>query len=348
MSEKRIELHHIDPVEIFGVNDRLILRLGGYFPKLKVIARGNSIALKGCDKDIAAFEKALNRVIETRGKKRSLSIDDIDAIFESEPQERLLPEVSGVNSDIIVYGNDGKSIRARTKNQKKLVADYYKHDLIFALGPAGTGKTYTAIALAVRALKNREVKKLILTRPAVEAGERLGFLPGDLKEKLDPYLQPLYDALMDMIPSQKLKQYMEDGVIQIAPLAYMRGRTLESAFVILDEAQNTSFGQLKMFLTRMGENAKFIVTGDATQIDLPNREDSGLIKGISLLKSIKGISVINFTRDDIVRHPLVSKIVKAFEKEEETSLPGTAGTATAETASPESSESATAEPASKA
>ena len=314
MSEKRIELHHIDPVEIFGVNDRLILRLGGYFPKLKVIARGNSIALKGCDKDIAAFEKALNRVIETRGKKRSLSIDDIDAIFESEPQERLLPEVSGVNSDIIVYGNDGKSIRARTKNQKKLVADYYKHDLIFALGPAGTGKTYTAIALAVRALKNREVKKLILTRPAVEAGERLGFLPGDLKEKLDPYLQPLYDALMDMIPSQKLKQYMEDGVIQIAPLAYMRGRTLESAFVILDEAQNTSFGQLKMFLTRMGENAKFIVTGDATQIDLPNREDSGLIKGISLLKSIKGISVINFTRDDIVRHPLVSKIVKAFEK----------------------------------
>ena len=336
MSEKRIELHHIDPVEIFGVNDRLILRLGGYFPKLKVIARGNSIALKGCDKDIAAFEKALNRVIETRGKKRSLSIDDIDAIFESEPQERLLPEVSGVNSDIIFYGNDGKSIRARTKNQKKLVADYYKHDLIFALGPAGTGKTYTAIALAVRALKNREVKKL------------LGFLPGDLKEKLDPYLQPLYDALMDMIPSQKLKQYMEDGVIQIAPLAYMRGRTLESAFVILDEAQNTSFGQLKMFLTRMGENAKFIVTGDATQIDLPNREDSGLIKGISLFKSIKGISVINFTRDDIVRHPLVSKIVKAFEKEEETSLPGTAGTATAETASPESSESATAEAASKA
>ena len=195
--------------------------------------------------------------------------------------------------------------------------EYYKNDLIFALGPAGTGKTYTAIALAVRALKNREVKKLILTRPAVEAGERLGFLPGDLKDKLDPYLQPLYDALMDMIPPQKLKILMEDGTIQIAPLAYMRGRTLESAFVILDEAQNTSLGQLKMFLTRMGNNAKFIVTGDATQIDLPNKSDSGLAKGVSMLKGLKGISVINFNKEDIVRHPLVSKIVKVFEGETE-------------------------------
>ena len=204
-----------------------------------------------------------------------------------------------------------------TKNQKKLVAEYYKHDLIFALGPAGTGKTYTAIALAVRALKNREVKKLILTRPAVEAGEKLGFLPGDLKDKLDPYLQPLYDALMDMIPPQKLKLLMEEGTIQIAPLAYMRGRTLESAFVILDEAQNTNIGQLKMFLTRMGNNAKFIVTGDASQVDLPNREDSGLVKGINILKGIKGIAFINFTKEDIVRHPLVSKIVKAFDEEGE-------------------------------
>ena len=333
MSEKKIELRNMDPVEIFGVNDRLIIRLGGYFPKLKIIARGNAITLKGSDKDIAGFEKALERMIELRHKKRSLNMDDVDSIFETQ-QEMSSP---GKESDIIVYGNDGKVVRARKKKKKKLVAEYYRHDLIFALGPAGTGKTYTAIALAVRALKNREVKKLILTRPAVEAGERLGFLPGDLKDKLDPYLQPLYDALMDMIPPQKLKQYMEEGIIQIAPLAYMRGRTLESAFVILDEAQNTSLGQLKMFLTRMGENAKFIVTGDATQIDLPNKEDSGLVKGISMLKSIRGISIINFTREDIVRHPLVSKIVKAFEKEEN-ALPGTAGTASAKTPSTETAE----------
>lgn len=345
MSEKKIELQNIDPVEIFGVNDRLLIRLGGYFPKLRVIARGNSITLKGSSRDISAFEKALNRVIEKRWRKRSLSIDDIDAIFEQEQEQSAATDPK---SDIILFGNDGKSISARTKNQKKLVADYYKYDLIFALGPAGTGKTYTAIALAVRALKNREVKKLVLTRPAVEAGERLGFLPGDLKDKLDPYLQPLYDALMDMIPPQKLKQYMEEGVIQIAPLAYMRGRTLESAFVILDEAQNTSFGQLKMFLTRMGENAKFIVTGDATQIDLPNREDSGLIKGISLLKSIRGVGMVNFTREDIVRHPLVSKIVKAFEKEDEKQLPGAAGTAAAETSAAESAEATTSETASEA
>ncbi|MFA6712740.1 MAG: PhoH family protein, partial [Bacteroidales bacterium] len=215
---------------------------------------------------------------------------------------------------IIVYGNDGRIIKARTKNQKKLVKEYYKNDLIFALGPAGTGKTYTAIALAVRALKNREVKKLILTRPAVEAGERLGFLPGDMKEKLDPYLQPLYDALGDMIPAKKLQTSMEEGIIQIAPLAYMRGRTLDSAFVILDEAQNTSLGQLKMFLTRMGCNAKFIVTGDATQIDLPSKSDSGLLKGVQLVRNINGISIIEFGKEDIVRHPLVTKIVDAFEK----------------------------------
>ena len=344
MSEKKIELHNMDPVEIFGVNDRLIIRLSGYFPKLKIIARGNAVALKGSDKDIAGFERALERLIELRHRKRSLSIDDVDSIFETQQQETPAP---GKESDIIVYGNDGKIVRARTKNQKKLVAEYYRHDLIFALGPAGTGKTYTAIALAVRALKNREVKKLILTRPAVEAGERLGFLPGDLKDKLDPYLQPLYDALMDMIPSQKLKQYMEEGVIQIAPLAYMRGRTLESAFVILDEAQNTSLGQLKMFLTRMGENAKFIVTGDATQIDLPNKEDSGLIKGISMLKSIRGISIINFTKEDIVRHPLVCKIVKAFEKEEESALPGASGAAASKTASAETAEAAASKTASE-
>lgn len=339
MADKKIELQEIDPVEIFGVNDKLLNRLGGYFPKLKVIARGNVITLKGTQKEIAQFESAIEALISKRFKKRNLNIDDIDSLFDkdSNTEGEALSTMKGnlemtpdglvgysnnnaSNSDIIVYGNDGKIVRARTKNQKKLVAEYYKHDLIFALGPAGTGKTYTAIALAVRALKNREVKKLILTRPAVEAGERLGFLPGDLKEKLDPYLQPLYDALMDMIPPQKLKLLMEEGTIQIAPLAYMRGRTLESAFVILDEAQNTSLGQLKMFLTRMGNNAKFIVTGDASQVDLPSKSDSGLVKGMHILKNIKGIAFINFTKEDIVRHPLVSKIVKAFEEkgEEET------------------------------
>ena len=332
MAEKKIELTEIDPVEIFGVNDKLINRLANYFPKLKVVPRGNTISLKGSSKDITSFQTNLNLLIAKRGKKRSLNLDDVDQLFEeveygmgSSPvlntlemtENGLKGGFADEKSDIIVFGNDGKIVRARTKNQKKLVEEYYKNDLIFALGPAGTGKTYTAIALAVRALKNREVKKLILTRPAVEAGERLGFLPGDLKDKLDPYLQPLYDALMDMIPPQKLKILMEDGTIQIAPLAYMRGRTLESAFVILDEAQNTSLGQLKMFLTRMGNNAKFIVTGDATQIDLPNKSDSGLAKGVAMLKGLKGISVINFNKEDIVRHPLVSKIVKVFEGEPE-------------------------------
>ena len=332
MAEKKIELTEIDPVEIFGVNDKLINRLANYFPKLKVVPRGNTISLKGSSKDITSFQTNLNLLIAKRGKKRSLNLDDVDQLFEeveygigSSPvlntlemtENGLKGGYADEKSDIIVFGNDGKIVRARTKNQKKLVEEYYKNDLIFALGPAGTGKTYTAIALAVRALKNREVKKLILTRPAVEAGERLGFLPGDLKDKLDPYLQPLCDALMDMIPPQKLKILMEDGTIQIAPLAYMRGRTLESAFVILDEAQNTSLGQLKMFLTRMGNNAKFIVTGDATQIDLPNKSDSGLAKGVAMLKGLKGISVINFNKEDIVRHPLVSKIVKVFEGETE-------------------------------
>ena len=332
MAEKKIELFEIDPVEILGVNDKLLTRLANYYPKLKVVARGNTIALKGSNKDIDSFQANIDALIAKRHKKRSLNMDDVDQLFEESDygigvggttintlemtNDGLKGGFADEKSDIIVFGNDGKIVRARTKNQKKLVEEYYKNDLIFALGPAGTGKTYTAIALAVRALKNREVKKLILTRPAVEAGERLGFLPGDLKDKLDPYLQPLYDALMDMVPPQKLKLLMEEGTIQIAPLAYMRGRTLESAFVILDEAQNTSLGQLKMFLTRMGNNAKFIVTGDATQIDLPNKADSGLAKGVAMLKGTKGISVVTFSKEDIVRHPLVSKIVKIFEGEE--------------------------------
>lgn len=222
--------------------------------------------------------------------------------------------VSG--EDVIVYGNNGTVVRARTENQRKLVELYAKNDLLFAVGPAGSGKTYTAIALAVRALKNKEVRRIILTRPAVEAGEKLGFLPGDLKEKLDPYLQPLYDALNDMIPPKKLQDYMAEGVVQIAPLAYMRGRTLDNAFVILDEAQNTNLSQIKMFLTRMGRNARFIVTGDMTQVDLPNRQDSGLLPAIELLREIRGIGVVEFDRRDIVRHELVKRIVQAFDRAE--------------------------------
>ena len=330
MKERIYTLKEMDPVEVYGVNDRFIKSICSHFPNLKVVPRGEKLIMKGEEEQIEAFLKVLEMLIAKRMKKRSLSMDDVDSIFETlsfnsfgvekDAESNNSSSDSAAQSqapeDIIVYGNEGKIIRARTKNQKQLVDDYQSHDLIFATGPAGTGKTYTAIALAVRALKNREVKRLILTRPAVEAGERLGFLPGDLKDKLDPYLQPLYDALQDMVPAQRLKSYMEDGTIQIAPLAYMRGRTLESAFVILDEAQNTNLVQLKMFLTRMGNHAKFIVTGDITQIDLPNKGDSGLKRAMEILKGIPGISYVNFTKEDIVRHPLVTKIVKAFEGNE--------------------------------
>lgn len=315
--ERKITLEAIDPMDIYGVNNRILDRIKRYFPKMKIVARGSEIYLEGSEKDIKLFEERLNTLIEIRLRKRNLNEDDVDRLFDYENFPEVNDEELSMPEDTynIVYGNDGKVVKARTRNQKRLVDEYYKNDLLFALGPAGTGKTYTAIALAVRALKNKEVKKLILTRPAVEAGERLGFLPGDLKDKLDPYLQPLYDALRDMIHPKKLQALMEEGIIQIAPLAYMRGRTLDSAFVILDEAQNTSMGQLKMFLTRMGCNAKFIVTGDASQIDLPNKRDSGLVRGVELVKNIKGIAVINFGTEDIVRHPLVTKIVKAFDKE---------------------------------
>jgi phosphate starvation-inducible PhoH-like protein len=313
MIEKTITLDEIDPVDIYGVNNKLIDLLSGFFPNMKVVARGSEILLRGSISDVRKFEEKINILIEKRFTKSRLNEDDINSLFDGSPKG---DGAEDSEQDIIVYGNEGRIIRARTKNQRRLVESYYKNDLIFAIGPAGTGKTYTAIALAVRALKNKEVKKLILTRPAVEAGERLGFLPGDLREKLDPYLQPLYDALRDMIPAKKLEFLIEDGTIQIAPLAYMRGRTLESAFVILDEAQNTTYGQLKMFLTRMGGNSKFVVTGDATQIDLPHKSDSGLIKGVELLGKIKGVCRIDFGKEDIVRHKLVSKIVQAFDKHE--------------------------------
>ena len=285
--KKTVTLEAIDPIEIYGVGNKILTEFCSYFPE---------------------FQVRFGELVERRHHKMNLTVYDVEDIFAGGGQSRPTADA------VIVHGTDGKPIRARNKTQQDLVSAYFENDLIFAVGPAGTGKTYMAIALAVRALKNREIKRIILTRPAVEAGERLGFLPGDLKDKLDPYLQPLYDALADMIPSRRLQEFMADGTIQIAPLAYMRGRTLDKACVILDEAQNTNLGQLKMFLTRMGVNAKFIVTGDATQIDLPRREDSGLLAGIQLLEGIKGIATVRFSTEDIVRHPLVTKIVRAFDK----------------------------------
>ena len=311
MGKKTITLEAIDPVEIYGAANKNLEALCGWFPSLKVVARGNDIILEGEDSDIEEFTVKVNMLVERRLHKMKLTPYDVEDLFGND----ATVERFKFNGDqVIVFGNDGKPIKARNHTQQEMVKAYFENDLIYAVGPAGTGKTYIAIALAVRALKNREVKRIILTRPAVEAGERLGFLPGDLKDKLDPYLQPLYDALGDMIPGRKLQEFMAEGTIQIAPLAYMRGRTLDRACVILDEAQNTNLGQLKMFLTRMGNDAKFIVTGDASQIDLPNKNDSGLLKGIELTRNINGVEAIFFKNEDIVRHPLVSKIVKAFEK----------------------------------
>ena len=308
--KKTIQLEAVDPIDLYGAGNRILAEFCSYFPHLKVVARGNELIREGRESDIAEFNIRFAELVERRQRKRNLTVYDVEDIFTGSGSGRL--PLGG--DEVIVHGTDGKPIRARNRTQQELVKAYFDHDLIFAVGPAGTGKTYIAIALAVRALKNREIKRIILTRPAVEAGERLGFLPGDLKDKLDPYLQPLYDALSDMIPSKKLQEFMADGTIQIVPLAYMRGRTLDRACVILDEAQNTSLGQLKMFLTRMGPSAKFIVNGDATQIDLPRREDSGLVTGIHLLEGIKGVVTIRFSNEDIVRHPLVTKIVRAFEK----------------------------------
>ena len=317
--QETVVIDGIDSVDIYGAHDKLLEKIRHYFSDVKVLARGSEIRIKGDAGEVDMLKERLETIIDAVAKGHILSDSELDRLLDYKSYPCEVQEQKALKSDDaynIVYGNEGRIVRAKTRNQRRLVDEYYKNDLIFALGPAGTGKTYTAIALAVRALKNREVKKLILTRPAVEAGERLGFLPGDMKEKLDPYLQPLYDALHDMIQPRKLQILMEEGIIQIAPLAYMRGRTLDSAFVILDEAQNTSLGQLKMFLTRMGNNAKFIVTGDATQIDLPNKKDSGLMRGVELVKNIKGIAVINFGTEDMVRHPLVTKIIKAFDSSE--------------------------------
>ncbi len=302
----------VNPVEILGAGNKILNEFCTYFSSLNVQDKGNEIIVEGPQDQVEDFVAKFAQLVRIRHTKLNLTVYDVEDLFSGRQNSAALAEHGNA---IILHTTDGKPIRARNANQEKMVKAYFDSDLTFAVGPAGTGKTYIAIALAVRALKNREIKRIILTRPAVEAGERLGFLPGDLKDKLDPYLQPLYDALGDMIPAKKLQDFMANGTIQIAPLAYMRGRTLDKACVILDEAQNTNMGQLKMFLTRMGMNAKFIVTGDATQIDLPRREDSGLLRGIELVKGIKGISTVFFTDSDIVRHPLVSKIVKAFSKE---------------------------------
>nr|WP_320022722.1 PhoH family protein [uncultured Draconibacterium sp.] len=313
--DKQILLEGIDLLEFFGVNNSKIELIKRLFPKIKITARGHALFVQGEPKEIKAFEKKFALILDYYYQYNMLSEEIIHELLNSGVSS--LEENGSSEPDIIVFGNSGKPVRARTPNQRRLVESNSKSDLIFAIGPAGTGKTYTAIALAVRALKNKEIKKIILSRPAVEAGENLGFLPGDLKDKIDPYLQPLYDALQDMIPPKKLEEFMKDGVIQIAPLAFMRGRTLSNAYVILDEAQNTTVNQLKMFLTRMGLNAKFIITGDVTQIDLPRKSNSGLIQALRILKGIKNISTIYFDKKDIVRHKLVRDIVEAYDKHAE-------------------------------
>ena len=312
MTEKVFTLESIDPLEIFGVNDNHLEKIRSYFPKIKIIARGDIIKAIGDDDELKIFEERFNLLITHYEKFGKITERDIEYIMDTEQNYNGKEES---DKEILVHGKNGMPIKARTINQKRMVESSEKNDLIFAVGPAGTGKTYTAVALAVRALKNKEVKRIVLTRPAVEAGENLGFLPGDLKDKLDPYLQPLYDALRDMIPSQKLYAFMEDGTIEVAPLAFMRGRTLENAYAILDEGQNTTENQMKMFLTRMGRNSKFIVTGDITQIDLPRSQSSGLLHSMRLLKDIEGIEIIMLDERDIVRHRLVNRIVEAYGKE---------------------------------
>ncbi len=313
MTEQTFNIEAYNPVDIYGVNDRNINIIRSMFPKLKFVVRGQLIKVMGEENEIKSFDKKFSLILmhyETFGK---LLENDIQHILQSEDYNDSFNNQP--SNGVLVHGRHGMLIRARTVNQHKMVEGIEKNDLVFSIGPAGTGKTYTAVALAVRALKNKEVKRIILARPAVEAGESLGFLPGDLKDKLDPYLQPLYDALRDMLPPQKLLTFIEDGTIEIAPLAFMRGRTLENVFAILDEAQNTTKGQLKMFLTRMGKSAKFIVTGDITQIDLPKNQESGLVHAMKILQKVKGVDFVMLDHRDIIRHKLVSKVLRAYEDE---------------------------------
>jgi phosphate starvation-inducible PhoH-like protein len=314
LNELKLTLETIDQAQFWGANNDHYEIIKNAFPKLKIVARGNQVKVLGDEAELNLFQQQFDKLISHLDTYRSLSISDVENIMGAKKAvqtEELATNQQGAG-EVIVFGNHGLMIKARTANQRKMVSSIEKNDVLFAIGPAGTGKTYTAVALAVRALKNKEIKRIILTRPAVEAGESLGFLPGDLKEKVDPYLRPLYDALDDMIPPEKLKLYLENRTIEVAPLAFMRGRTLDNCFVILDEAQNSTDLQLKMFLTRMGPTAKFIVTGDVTQIDLPKKSQSGLHNGLRILEDIKGIDIIYLTGEDVVRHKLVKQILKAY------------------------------------
>ena len=312
MNERTISIEAYSPLEIYGANDSHLNLIKKLFPRLKIVARGGIIKIAGTDKELNEFERRFSLLLTSFERFGRITENDVMQIMGTEDNSVATQAKENKNDDVLVFGREGLLIKARTVNQRKMVQSSDKNDLVLAIGPAGTGKTYTAVALAVRALKNKEVKRIILTRPAVEAGENLGFLPGDLKDKLDPYLQPLYDALRDMLPTQKLLSYLEDGTIEVAPLAFMRGRTLDHAFAILDEAQNTTPNQLKMFLTRMGGSSKFIVTGDITQIDLPPKQESGLIHAARILKETKGIGFIYLDENDIIRHKLVIKIIAAY------------------------------------
>ena len=312
MVEKIITLENISLPEFLGVENRNIQEVANAFPKSKIISRGNEIRIKGSAPEILKINDILNALVQHYHRYGKVTEDNVQTYLQQEKQAVL----EHSSDDTLVYGTRGFSIKPKTPNQQKLVEAVFDNDLVFAVGPAGTGKTYISVALAVRALKNKHVKKIIITRPAVEAGENLGFLPGDLKEKIDPYLRPIYDALQDMIPAEKLKFYQENGIIEIAPLAYMRGRTLQNAYILLDEAQNTTPMQLKMFLTRMGPNSKVIITGDISQIDLPRKQKSGLIEAVDILGGIDGIGFVKLDGSDVVRHKLVRKIIDAYEKAE--------------------------------
>ena len=311
MNEIKIDLTELNTRDFFGDQNSTIAKLRTYFPKIKIVARGNSLKVYGEPLILKEFEMRISMLIEYFIKFNKLNDEIIERIVMANNDQKK--ELNNGTESVILHGLGGKVIKAKTFNQKKLVDSMHGNDMVFAIGPAGTGKTYTGVALAVSALKEKKVKRIILTRPAVEAGENLGFLPGDLNEKLDPYMQPLYDALRDMIPNEKLKSYIEKGIIQIAPLAFMRGRTLDNAFVILDEAQNTTHAQMKMFLTRMGKNAKFMITGDPGQIDLPRRIISGLKEVLLILKNTKGIKIIYLDDKDVIRHPLVKKVIEAYK-----------------------------------
>ena len=314
MTESIFELTGADPAQLYGPSNTFLNQIGTYFPQLKIVARGHKIKVSGPEESVIEFEDKLDGILAYVEKHKTLDQRAFDTLVQA--SDAAKENYTLLKDEVILHGPSGRIIKAKTPNQYKLIEASVDNDMLFAIGPAGTGKTYTAVALAVRALKNREVRRIILTRPAVEAGENLGFLPGDLKEKLDPYLAPLYDALRDMIPKEKLEFYLENKTIEIAPLAFMRGRTLDDAFVILDESQNTTTSQMKMFLTRMGESARFIITGDTSQIDLQKHQKSGLKEAVSYLKKVKGIGFVYLDGRDVIRHPLVKQIIEAYEQKD--------------------------------